>query len=66
MRFDVLGLILGWTLVALTIPLVLCAIITGFLDDWDLAIRAFSLPAVLSLFIGFVMLRFGTRRNTHT
>ncbi len=66
MRFDVLGLILGWTLVALTIPLVLCAIITGFLDDWDLAIRAFSLPAGLSLFIGFVMLRFGTRRNTHT
>ena len=66
MRGDVLALILGWTLVALTIPLVLCAIITGFLDDWDLAIRAFSLPAGLSLFIGFVMLRFGTRRNTHT
>lgn len=66
MRFDVLALILGWTLVALTIPLVLCAVITGFLDDWDLAIRAFSLPAGLSLFIGFIMLRFGTRRNTHT
>ena len=66
MRFDVLALILGWTLVALTIPLVLCAILTGFLDDWDLAIRAFSAPAGLSLFIGFLMLRFGTRRNTAT
>ena len=66
MRFDVLALILGWTLVALTIPLVLCAVLTGFLDDWDLAIRAFSAPAGLSLFIGYLMLRFGTRTNTHT
>ena len=65
MRFDVLGLILGWTLVALTVPLVLCAVITGFLDDWELALRAFAIPAGLSLIIGFLMLRFGTRRNTH-
>lgn len=66
MRFDVLALILGWTLIALTIPLVLCAVLTGFLDDWDLAIRAFSVPAGLSLLIGYLMLRFGTRTNTHT
>lgn len=66
MRFDVLGLILGWTLVALTIPLVACAIITGLLDDWELAMRAFTVPAILSLIIGFLMLRFGTRTNTHT
>ena len=66
MRFDVLALILGWTLIALTIPLVLCAVLTGFLDDWDLAIRAFSVPAGLSLLGGYLMLRFGTRTNTHT
>ena len=66
MRFDVLALILGLTLVALTIPLVVCGILTGFLDDWDLAILAFSAPAASSLLIGYLMLRFGTRRNTHT
>ncbi len=66
MRFDVLALILGWTLVALTIPLVVCGILTGLLDDWDLAILAFSAPAASSLLIGYLMLRFGTRRNTHT
>ena len=65
MRFDVLNLILGWTLVALTIPLVFCVVITGYLDNWDLAFRAFSIPAGLSLFIGSMMLRFGTKRNTH-
>ena len=65
MRFDVLNLILGWTLVALTIPLLFCVIVTGYLDDWELAFRAFSIPAGLSLFIGALMLRFGTKRNTH-
>ena len=65
MRFDVLNLILGWTLVALTIPLVFCVVITGYLDNWDLAFRAFSIPAGLSLFIGSMMLRLGTKRNTH-
>ena len=65
MRFDVLNLILGWTLVALTIPLLLCVAATGYLDNWELAIRAFSIPAGLSLFIGSMMLRFGTKRNTH-
>ncbi|MEC7254555.1 MAG: TrkH family potassium uptake protein [Candidatus Thermoplasmatota archaeon] len=65
MRFDVLNLILGWTLVALTLPLLFCVVITGYLDDWELALRAFSIPAGLSLFIGAMMLRFGTKRNTH-
>ena len=65
MRFDVLYLILGWTLVALTLPLLFCVIVTGYLDDWELAFRAFSIPAGLSLFIGAIMLRFGTKRNTH-
>jgi len=65
MRFDVLNLILGWTLVALTLPLLFCVVITGYLDSWELALRAFSIPAGLSLFIGAMMLRFGTKRNTH-
>ena len=65
MRFDVLNLILGWTLVALTVPLLLCVVATGYLDNWELAFRAFSIPAGLSLLIGSMMLRFGTKRNTH-
>ncbi len=65
MRFDVLNLILGWTLVALTVPLLFCVVITGYLDNWELSLRAFSIPAGLSLFIGSMMLRFGTKRNTH-
>ena len=62
MRFDVLNLILGWTLVALTIPLVLCVVITGYLDNWDLAFRAFSIPAGLFIihWIDDVTIRYKT------
>jgi trk system potassium uptake protein TrkH len=64
MRSDVLYLILGWTLIALSVPLAVCGIITGWLDSIDLALKAFALPAFISAFGGITMLSFGTRTNT--
>ncbi len=64
MRSDVLFLILGWTLVALTFPLFACGLITAWIDSIDLALRAFALPSMISLFAGLMMLSFGTRTDT--
>ena len=64
MRFDVLNLILGWTLIALTLPLVLCGLLTIWLDDWQLALYSFAIPAVLSPTVGLLMLSLGTRTDT--
>lgn len=64
MRFDVLYLILGWTLIALTLPLVLCGLLTVWLDDWQLAMYSFAIPAVLSPTVGILMLSLGTRTDT--
>ena len=64
MRFDVLSLILGWTLIAISIPLFLCSLITIWLDDFEMALRAFLLPIILSPTIGLLMLKFGTRSDT--
>ncbi|MDB2335712.1 TrkH family potassium uptake protein [Candidatus Poseidonia alphae] len=64
MRRDVLFLILGWTLIALTVPLALCGVLTIFLDDWQMALYSFAIPAVLSAFLGTLMLSFGTRTDT--
>ena len=64
MRFDVLSLILGWTLIAISIPLFLCSLITIWLDDFEMALSAFLLPLVLSPSIGLLMLKFGTRSDT--
>ena len=64
MRTDVLNLILGWTLIALTVPLFLCGIITIWLDDFQLALYSFAIPAMFSSAIGFLMLSIGTRTDT--
>ena len=64
MRFDVLNLILGWTLIALTLPLVLCGLLTVWLDDWQLAVYSFAIPAGLSTLLGTLMLSLGTRTDT--
>ncbi len=64
MRFDVLNLILGWTLIALTLPLVLCGLLTIWLDDWQLALYSFAIPAVLAPTVGLLMLSLGTRTDT--
>ena len=64
MRFDVLSLILGWTLIAISIPLIFCSVITIWLDDFEMAMRAFLIPLILSPTIGGLMLKFGTRSDT--
>jgi len=65
MRWDVLYLILGWTIRALVVPLVLIAGITAVMDDEWLAVRAFLPSAVLALLASETMLRFGTTVETN-
>ena len=64
MRFDVLSLILGWTLIALTVPLVVCGLVTWWLDDLQMALSAFLVPAIVSPVLGIVMLSVWTRTDT--
>ena len=64
MRFDVLGLILGWTLMAISVPLFICGLITIWLDDLEMALKAFLIPVIFSTLLGGLMLRFGTRNDT--
>ncbi|MED5351097.1 MAG: TrkH family potassium uptake protein [Candidatus Thermoplasmatota archaeon] len=56
MRKDVLALIVGWTMVALIAPLLLCFIVTCFLDDVSMAVQAFLTPLILSAGLGTVLL----------
>ena len=64
MRTDVLSMILGWTLIALSIPLAASGIATAFLDNIELAIISFAIPSMISLTIGVTMLTLWTRTNT--
>ncbi len=64
MRFDVLNLILGWTLLALLVPLGLCGVITAWLDGWALAAQAFLPAMLISGGLGAAMLGLFTRTDS--
>jgi len=64
MRSDVLNLILGWTLLALLVPLGVCGLITLWLDGWVLAVQAFLPAMLISGGLGAVMLGLFTRTDS--
>jgi len=64
MRRDVLSLILGWTMVALIVPLLFSFCITWWLDGFNIAAVAFAIPTILSGVIGVSLLSFGVRSDT--
>ncbi len=64
MRKDVLSMILGWTLIALSLPLAASGIVTIFLDSLELALISFAIPSLISLTLGITMLTLWTRTNT--
>lgn len=64
MRTDVLSMILGWTLIALSLPLAVSGIATAFLDSIELALISFAMPCLISLVLGITMLTLWTRTNT--
>lgn len=64
MRRDVVALIVGWSLVALCIPLFVALMATVFLDNWKLAIQAFLPSLMISGIWGVLMLRGWVRSDT--
>ena len=64
MRRDVLALIVGWTMVAMIVPLALSFGITWWLDGLNTAMLAFFLPTLFSGLIGGAFLSVGVRSDT--
>ena len=64
MRRDVLALIVGWTMVAMIVPLAFSFGITWWLDGINTAMVAFFLPTVFSGVIGGTFLSVGVRSDT--
>ncbi|MBA88617.1 MAG: hypothetical protein CMB16_05060 [Euryarchaeota archaeon] len=64
MRRDVLALIVGWTMVAMLVPLAFSFLVTWWLDDFQIAGKSFLLPILFSGLIGLGLLTFGVRSDT--
>jgi trk system potassium uptake protein TrkH len=65
MRRDIIGLVAGWSLLLLSIPLAISAGI-GLLmqDDWRMVLTAFIPPIIFSAVIGGGLIKWGTRTDT--
>jgi trk system potassium uptake protein TrkH len=65
MRYDVIGLIAGWTLFLLTIPLVVSAGVGIMMhDDTDIILTSFVPPIVISAGLGGLLIKICSRMDT--
>ena len=64
MRRDVLSLIVGWTMMAMILPLLFSFIVTWWLDGINTALISFAIPIVISGMIGLALLSLGVRSDT--
>lgn len=64
MRRDVLSLIVGWTMMAMIVPLLFSFIVTWWLDGINTALVSFAIPIVISGMIGVALLSLGVRSDT--
>jgi trk system potassium uptake protein TrkH len=65
MRYDVIGLIAGWSLLLLAIPLAISALV-GFMthDGTSIVLWAFLPPILLSAGVGYLLIKKSTRQDT--
>ncbi len=65
MRYDVIALVAGWSLVLLTIPLLASGAV-GYImhDDMSIILWSFLPPVIFSAALGGIFIRIGTRRDT--
>ncbi|MDP6741444.1 MAG: TrkH family potassium uptake protein [Candidatus Thalassarchaeaceae archaeon] len=59
MRKDVLALVVGWTLVILSVPLFIAFISPFILNEPVMAIRAFTIPLLISIISGYLLIKYG-------
>jgi len=65
MRYDVIGLVAGWSLILLTVPLLISGGI-GYImnDEMSIILWSFLPPIIFCIIVGLIFIRLGTRRDT--
>ena len=65
MRYDVIGLVAGWSLILLTIPLFISAIVGHVMDDpASILLWSFIPPIAFCAIVGTIFVKIGTRRDS--
>lgn len=65
MRYDVIGLVAGWSLILLTIPLIISGGIGHIMnDEMSIILWSFIPPVIFCVIVGGILIRLGTRRDS--
>ncbi|MDP6379611.1 MAG: TrkH family potassium uptake protein [Candidatus Thalassarchaeaceae archaeon] len=65
MRKELLALVVGWTLILFTAPLVLMLIVGLILSGVIVTLKAYLFPCILSISVGLGLLRMGNKNDEH-
>ena len=52
MRWEIVCLVLGWTIGLVTIPLIMVAIFSFITEGFEDAVRTFAIPLIVSIISG--------------
>ena len=55
MRWEVVGLVLGWTIGLVAIPLAIVTLYSAYAEGVEDSVRTFVTPLTLSLVVGYLM-----------
>ena len=55
MRWEIVCLVLGWTIGLVTIPLIMVAIFSFITEGFEDAVRTFAIPLIVSIISGYAL-----------
>ncbi len=55
MRWEIVCLVLGWTIGLVTIPLIVVAIFSFITEGFEDAVRTFAIPLIVSIISGYAL-----------
>ena len=64
MRWDVIGLVLGWTIRVVCVPLSLVGLFSFFTEGQDYAIKTYLIPIIIAVLVSQWFI-FRSKKNTN-
>jgi trk system potassium uptake protein TrkH len=66
MRWDVVGLVLGWTIRLVALPLIIVCAFSAYDDGYEYAIKTYLIPILLAAILGQILLSLSNDYETST
>jgi trk system potassium uptake protein TrkH len=65
MRWDVIELVLGWTIRVVCVPLAIVGLFSAYTEDQNYAIKTYLIPIIIAAFVSQWLILRSKKNNTH-